>query len=68
MGRESDGFSILEVSYCVGLALGIIVFFNHIAFKKLNTDPTPLEVEMRLYEDDISKTLIANADREETKN
>ena len=67
MGTESDGFSVLEVSYCIGLALGIVVFFNHVAAKKLNTDPTPLEVEMRLYEDNISKTLIANADRKESK-
>ena len=45
MGQESDGLTILETSYSVGLALGIIVFFNHFAKLKLNTDPTPLEVE-----------------------
>lgn len=67
MGYESSGFTILEISYSVGLALGIIVFFNHFAAKKINTDPTPLEVEMRLYEDNVSKTLIAQADRKETK-
>lgn len=38
-----------------------------IAAIKLNTDPTPLEVEMRLYEDNISKTLIANDGRKESK-
>ena len=48
-----------------GLALGITVFFNHFAKWKLNTDPTPLEVEMRLYEDNISKTLIQNDGRKE---
>lgn len=66
MGTESDGFTILEVSYSIGLALGIIVFFNHFAKFKLNTDPTPLEVEMRLYEDNISKTLIQNDGRKES--
>lgn len=65
-GQESDGFTILEVSYSVGLAVGIIGFFNHFAKWKLNTDPTPLEVEMRLYEDNISKTLIQNAGRKES--
>lgn len=65
MGTESDGFTILEVSYSVGLAVGIIAFFNHFAKWKLNTDPTPLEVEMRLYEDNISKTLIQNDGRKE---
>ena len=67
MGYESGGFTVLEVSYSVGLAVGIIGFFNHFASIKLNTDPTPLEVEMRLYEDNISKTLIAEDGRKETK-
>ena len=35
------------------------------AVKKLNTDPTPLEVEMRLYEENICKTLIDQAVRKE---
>ena len=60
MGRESDGFTILELSYSIGLMLGIVLFFNHFSVWKLSTDPTPLEVEMRLYEDNISKTLIQN--------
>lgn len=64
-GTESNGFTILELSYSVGLAVGIIAFFNHFAKWKLNTDPTPLEVEMRLYEDNISKTLIQNDSRKE---
>lgn len=64
-GRESGGFTVLEFSYSVGLAVGIIAFFNHFSRWKLNTDPTPLEVEMRLYEDNISKTLIQNDGRKE---
>lgn len=66
MGTASSGFTILEMSYSVGLALGIIVFFNHFAAIKINTDPTPIEVEMRLYEDNISKTLIQNDGRKES--
>ena len=65
MGKESTGFTILEVSYSIGLALGIVGFFNHFAKFKINTDPTPLEVEMRLYEDNVSKTLIQNDGRKE---
>lgn len=65
MGKEAEGFTILEFSYSAGLAVGIIAFFNHFAKWKLNTDPTPLEVEMRLYEDNISKTLIQNDGRKE---
>ena len=66
MGRESDGFTILELSYSIGLMLGIVLFFNHFSVWKLSTDPTPLEVEMRLYEDNISKTLIQNDRRKES--
>lgn len=65
MGTESSGFTALELSYSIGLALGITLFFNHAAKWKLNTDPTPLEVEMRLYEENISKTLIQNDERKE---
>lgn len=64
-GQEANGFTILELSYSIGLAAGILLFFNHFAKWKLNTDPTPLEVEMRLYEENISKTLIQNHDRKE---
>ncbi len=65
MGQESDGFTIIELSYSVGLAFGILVFFNHFAKWKVTTDPTPLEVEMRLYEDNVSKTIIQNDGRRE---
>lgn len=66
MGRESDGATVLELGYSLGLAAGILLFFNHFAAARMNTDPTPLEVEMRLYEENISKTLIAESDRKET--
>lgn len=58
MGKESDGFTVLEVCYSIGLAVGILIFYNHFGAKRLSKDPTPIEVEMRLYEDDINTTLI----------
>ena len=64
MGYSSDGYSILEVSYSVGLAVGIILFFNHIGGRRITKDPTPIEVEMRVYETDVNKALIETADRE----
>lgn len=62
-GMESNGHSILEFSYSIGLCLGIIVFFNHIGGKRITKDPTPIEVEMRIYEDEVNQTLIDYADR-----
>ncbi len=64
MGYRGDGYGILELSYSVGLAIGIIVFFNHIGGRRITKDPTPIEVEMRVYEEDVNKALIATADRE----
>ena len=63
MGRESSGMTELEVSYCIGLSLGILVFFNHIGKKKITADPTPIQVEMRKYEQDIDTAFIENAGR-----
>lgn len=57
-GQTSDGFTVLELSYSLGLGLGIVVFFNHFAGKKLTADPTPLEVQMRTYENDVNDTII----------
>lgn len=62
-GKASDGFTILEVSYSIGVGLGILVFFHHFARKKGASDPTPLEVQMRTYEDDIDTTIIESGGR-----
>ncbi len=64
MGKASNGFSVLEISYSFGLAAGIILFFNHIGRRRLTADPTPIEVEMSIYEEDVEKALIKTADRE----
>ena len=64
MGYPADGYSILEFSYSIGLAIGIILFFNHIGGRRITKDPTPIEVEMRVYETDVNKALIETADRE----
>lgn len=64
MNREPDGLNPLEIAYSLGLALGIILFFNHVGGRRLTKDPTPIEVAMRNYEEDVDKALIAQAGRE----
>lgn len=64
MNREPQGLNVLEVSYSIGLAAGIILFFNHVGGRRLTKDPTPIEVAMRNYEEDVDKALIATAGRE----
>lgn len=63
MGSKSDGFTIMEVCYSVGITIGILIFFNHFGKKRFTVDPTPLEVQMRIYENDIQTTLVENASR-----
>lgn len=62
-GKKEDGFTLLELGYSIGLGIGILVFYNHFGRKKLSPDPTPLEIEMRLYENDIHTTLIDGVKR-----
>ncbi len=62
-GEIASGPTILEFTYSVGIGIGVIFFFNHFGKGKLTQDPTPVEVQMRLYEDDVNKTLIADKNR-----
>ena len=62
-GTESNGITELEICYSIGLAVGIIVFFNHVGHKKITHDPTPIQIEMRKYETDLDTAFINNAER-----
>lgn len=66
-GEISDGHTILEFMYSIGVGIGVIFFFNHFGKGKITQDPTPMEVQMRVYEDDVNKTLIAQKYREGKK-
>lgn len=66
MGAESNGFTVLELTYSLGIAIGIIVFYNHFGGKRITKDPTPIEVQMRTYEDDVNTTLIEGCNRKGT--
>jgi len=65
-GHEVSNPLIISIPYAIGLAVGIIVFFNHFMGKKLTDDPTPIEVEMSLYETDVNDTVteVLNAERQ----
>ena len=64
--KKSSGVMIMEISYSVGLILGVTLFFNHFGKRKVTLDPTPIEVQMRLYEDQVETTVIRNASRKES--
>lgn len=63
-GRAANGVTILDIGYCIGMPLGIILFYNHFGKKKLTDDPTPIQISMRKYEQDVDTTYIENSSRE----
>lgn len=63
MGNEPSGVTILEITYSIGVSVGIIVFFNHIGKKYITDEPSPVEVEMADYEQQVNLALIKQVGR-----
>lgn len=66
-GEISSGFTVLEITYSIGIGIGVVFFFNHFGRKKITNDPTPMQVEMRSYEDSIDTTILEQSSREGKK-
>lgn len=54
--------TVLEWSYSIGIALGIIVFFHHFE-KKDERTPTAMEIQMNQYEQDVVETYVDRSKR-----
>ena len=63
LGTKS-GHNVLEISYSIGIGLGIILFFNHFSKKKLEKELTPIQIEMRTYENEINDAFLKDRERE----
>lgn len=63
VGQDAEAFPVAGIAYSLGLFIGIIVFFNHGVKKKFSDDPTPLQVQMRQYEQEVNQTVITDAAR-----
>ena len=63
-GERIENPAVINLPYALGLAVGIIVFFNHFGNKKLTSDPTPIEVELSVYEDDVNTNIIDTLNKE----
>ncbi len=57
-GESNDMPTVMTIPYSIGLALGILVFFNHFSKFYLTHDPTPIDVEMTTYEQDTDANVI----------
>lgn len=49
----------LQIPYSFGIGIGMVLFFNHLFKKKFNEEPSPLEVEMYLYEQNLNQYVVA---------
>ncbi|SDG22209.1 stage V sporulation protein AA [Fontibacillus panacisegetis] len=58
-GEKDEHPYLFQAAYSIGIGLGMIVFFNHLFKKKWNEEPTPLEVEMYLYQENLNQYVIA---------
>lgn len=55
---------ILQIPYSLGIGIGMILFFNRLFKQKINNEPSPLELEVFLYQESIDQYVI---DHEKTK-
>ncbi len=66
-GVEDSKPWIFQIPYSVGLGLGMILFFNHVFQKRINEEPSPLEVEMFNYQMDLDNYVIIHENKESMK-
>lgn len=52
-GKQEEQPLLLTIPYSIGIAAGILVFFNHFGLKKITDDPTPMQVEIKQYEKNV---------------
>lgn len=67
-GLEDEKPLVFQIPYSIGLGAGMIIFFNHLFKKRLNEEPSPLEVEMFNYQLDLDNYVAMNENKESIKN
>ncbi|GIN96471.1 stage V sporulation protein AA [Siminovitchia terrae] len=66
-GKINSTPYIVQIPYSLGLGLGMILFFNHLFKKRINKEPSPLEIEMFNYQQDLDQYVVLNKHKESTK-
>lgn len=66
-GRIDDKPLLIQIPYSFGLGIGMILFFNHFFKKRFNEEPSPLEVEMFNYQQDLDRYVIMNENNESVR-
>ncbi|MDP1418849.1 stage V sporulation protein AA [Peribacillus simplex] len=66
-GKVEDKPLLIQIPYSFGLGMGMILFFNHFFKKRFNEEPSPLEVEMFNYQQDLDRYVIMNENKENVR-
>jgi stage V sporulation protein AA len=57
-GKANEHPLLLQIPYSIGIGAGMVVFFNHLFKKKFNEEPSPLEVEIFMYQESMNHYVI----------
>ncbi|MEO3945253.1 stage V sporulation protein AA [Gorillibacterium sp. CAU 1737] len=49
---------VLQIPYSLGIGVGMALFFNRFFKKTFNEEPSPLEVEMYLYQENMNQYIV----------
>ncbi|MFD6206629.1 stage V sporulation protein AA [Peribacillus sp. NPDC060253] len=66
-GKVDEKPLLIQIPYSFGLGLGMILFFNHFFKKRFNEEPSPLEVEMFNYQQDLDRYVAMNENKENVR-
>lgn len=66
-GRKNMHPYIIQIPYSLGVGAGMILFFNHLFHKRFNEEPSPLELEMFLYQKNVDEYVLANEESGDQK-
>ncbi|WP_232696250.1 stage V sporulation protein AA [Brevibacillus daliensis] len=63
-GTTTNRPLMLQIPYSLGIGLGMILFFNHVFRKKINEEPSPLDVELFLYQQNLDQYYLEHENEE----
>ncbi|KON69951.1 stage V sporulation protein AA [Peribacillus butanolivorans] len=66
-GKLDEKPLLIQIPYSFGLGIGMILFFNHFFKKRFNEEPSPLEVEMFNYQQDLDRYVTMNENKENVR-
>ncbi|WP_210365607.1 stage V sporulation protein AA [Bacillus sp. REN3] len=66
-GRKEEKPLLFQIPYSIGIGLGMILFFNHVFKKRINEEPSPLEVEMFNYQQSLDQYVVLHENKESVK-